>query len=208
MNTYIALFAAVIGVHVVALLTPGPNVLIVSQTAISQSRRAGIVTGLGVSTGAMFWAALAVGGVGLLLHQTTWLYESMKVVGGLYLLYLGWHSWQHAKQPLSTDDVAPILARNDWMYYRRGLLTVLTNPKAIMFFASIFSAMFQPNLPRWVYMSAVAVVGVDAILYYSLLSFALSTRQAQAAYLRTQGLLDRLTGGLMIFFGVRLAFFH
>lgn len=208
MGAYGSVLAAVIGVHVVALITPGPNVLLVSQTAISQSRRAGILTGLGVSTGAATWAALAVMGVGVLMNEFAWLYNGMKTVGGLYLIYLGWHTWQHANRPIQPNTPDTALPHNDWQSYRRGLFTALTNPKAMLFFGGVLMAVLAPNLPRWVYVSTVGIIGLDAMLYYTLLALALSTRPAQAAYLRAQRWLDRIAGGLMLFFGVRLALFH
>src|SRR5437867_2164263 len=76
-------------VHLLALMTPGPDFFIVSKAAISGSRRAAMMTALGVSVGVVAWAALALLGLHLLLQRVTWLQTFTRLAGGAYLVYLG-----------------------------------------------------------------------------------------------------------------------
>src|ERR687885_470648 len=92
--------SSVFAVHVLAMTSPGPNVLVVTQTAIGHTRRAGIVTALGVATGSAVWSGAALFGLSVVFEQLAWLYGGLKLLGGTYLLYLGIKLWRTADHPV------------------------------------------------------------------------------------------------------------
>ena len=95
---YAALFGSLVAVHFLALISPGPNVLLVTQTAISRTRPAGIMTALGIATGALVWSSTAMGGLNFLADNLAWLYWTLRLFGGVYLFYLGIVIWRRADQ--------------------------------------------------------------------------------------------------------------
>jgi threonine efflux protein len=83
------LFLTIALVHLVALLSPGPDFFFVSQTAVSRSRRQALFGVLGITLGITLWSALALLGLQLVLHRLAWLQQLIAVAGGLYLAWMG-----------------------------------------------------------------------------------------------------------------------
>lgn len=190
-------------VHVVAMASPGPNFLVVTQTAISRSRRDGVLTALGVACAALIWASAALFGLSLLFETTAWLYFGVKLFGGVYLIYLGMQSWRRANKPLMLDIRAPVVL-SGWRSFRVGFTTNLANPNSAIFFGSIFAALLPPHLPVWVRVAAVAMIVFNALWWHSALALAFSTRPAQQLYAKAKRVLDLVAGGFLILIGARL----
>lgn len=84
------LFLTVALVHIIALMSPGPDFFFVSQTAISRSRREAMMGVLGITCGVMVWAGVALLGLNLILARMAWLHNIIMVGGGLYLCWMGY----------------------------------------------------------------------------------------------------------------------
>jgi threonine efflux protein len=84
---YVVVLGGIFAVHVLAMISPGQHVLIVTQTAISQTRRIVVVTALGVAAGLTIWSDAALFSLGVVFAQFAWLYGGIKLLGGVYLLY-------------------------------------------------------------------------------------------------------------------------
>jgi threonine efflux protein len=145
---YAVVLSSVFTIHVLAMISPGPNVLIVTQTAIGHTRRAGIVTALGVATGSATWAGTALFGLSIVFEQLAWLYGGLKILGGMHLLYLGIKLWRIADHPPAISSFTHAPANTDWRAFRLGLLTNLTNPKALVFLAAFSQHSWHPRYPR------------------------------------------------------------
>jgi threonine efflux protein len=98
--TYWGVLLTVTGVLALSLVSPGPNFVIVTSIAMTTSRRAGILIGLGLAAASLTWALLAVAGIALLITQGGWLYLAIKLVGGTYLIVLGARMVLNARKPL------------------------------------------------------------------------------------------------------------
>ena len=203
--SYAVVLGSIFAVHLLAMISPGPNVLVVTQTALGHTRRAGIVTALGVATGSAMWSSAALFSLSVVFAQFTWLYGGLKLLGGMYLLYLGIKLWRTAdRHPLVPSSSTRATVHTDWQAFRLGLLTNLTNPKAVIFFGSIFAALLTPGLPMWVKLAAIGIVVVDAAGWHVALACFFSTRRAQHVYLRLKRWVDRVAGAALAFLGLRL----
>ena len=103
---YAVVLGSIVGIHLLALISPGPNVLIVTQIAMSRTRRAGIMTAVGIATGAALWYSAALIGLNVVFEHFAWLYSGLKLFGGAYLLYLGIKLWQTADHPIALSSTA------------------------------------------------------------------------------------------------------
>ncbi len=193
-------------VHLAAAATPGPSTLLVTQTSIAASRRAGLLTAFGTASATAVWSISAVLGLSLVLSKLAWLYDALKLAGGAYLIYVGIRMWREATLPLplASEGLAGVRA-SDARAYVRGLVTNLTNPKSAFYYVSIFAVLLPPELPIWVRGAAVAVVVAVSLAWYSVVAALLSTMPAQRAYARVKTWLDRVAGTVFIAFGLRLA---
>lgn len=163
---YALVLGIVFAVHVLAMASPSPNFLIVTQTAISGTRRAGVAAAPGVATAAALWCVAAFLGLSVLFTQLPWLYAGVKILGGLYLLYLGVKLWLGADQPLAQSASELMTRDSDRRAFVLGLVTNLTNPNALVYYASIFAAVLTPELPNWVRLAAIGIIVAAAISWH------------------------------------------
>lgn len=191
---------AVAAIHTVVLVIPGPDVLLVSQTALARTRRAALLAGLGVVLGIACWAALALLGIGLLFQAFPWIHGVVKVAGGAYLLWMGVNLWRSSARP--DAQAAPIQAPlSDLAALRAGFLTNISNPKAAVFFGSVFSGVLGAHAGTSLKLAAFLVIVGLSVGWFALVAAGMSTAPMQRAYLRARRAVDRVAGTLMLGFG-------
>lgn len=147
------LFLTVALVHIIALMSPGPDFFFVSQTAISRSRREAMMGVLGITCGVMVWAGVALLGLNLILARMAWLHNIIMVGGGLYLCWMGYQMLRGAlkKETVASAEPQVELARSGRSFVK-GLLTNLRIRKRLSTSARCFRC-------SWVTASAPARAG-------------------------------------------------
>lgn len=186
--------------HWVVLVTPGPNVLVVSNLAAGGSRAAALCAALGVTLVAGLWSALAVLGVGTVFAAHPPLRAVVQAAGGIYLLIVARRLWRAGGAAPAAHDAATSPAAA----FRLGLITNILNPKSALFFGSVFATALpaRPSAPLLV--CAVALVVFNACCWHVLLAFAFSSARIQRAYARRRQDLGRVASVLIGAFGARL----
>src|SRR5438128_6583015 len=109
--------------HVAAMLSPGPNVLLVSQLAASDRARSAVFAALGVTSGAALWATCAVLGVHVVFAAFPGLRLALQVAGGAYLLYVAIRLLRSGAALVGRASSV-----SSWAAFRRGFLTNIPNP--------------------------------------------------------------------------------
>ncbi|MFN4250967.1 LysE family transporter [Deinococcus sp.] len=193
----------VAALHAVVLIVPGPDVLLVSQTALARTRRAALLAGLGVVLGISVWASLALLGIGLLFEAFPWVHGVIRVAGGLYLLWMGYSLWRSSAR--HAPELAPVQAPlSDLAALRAGFLTNIANPKAAVFFGSVFSGVLGTDAGSGVKLAAFGIIVGLSLGWFALVALGMSTASMQGAYLRARRGVDRVAGSLMLGFGTLL----
>ena len=202
MNALHASFAT-IGLFALTFLSPGPNLLVVVQSSLSNGRAAGIAAGIGIATGDGIYAGLGLFGMSALITEGGTLFHAIKFLGGFYLIWFGVRLFL-AKTPVALPSGGMSKPGTLRGYFMRGLVTDLANPQTVLFFASIFAVTLTPSTATWV--KAVSWIGIVAtsVLWRSLLSVALSHDPVRRAYERAQVPMERLVGVTLGAFGARL----
>jgi threonine efflux protein len=193
------------GIWFLVVTIPGPNFLVVTRFSMSDSRKSGLLIALGVSTGAGVWAAASLVGLSLVFNRAAWLYDTIRFIGGLYLLWIGLKTIWSALFSSSTSFAVGHLSQSTFSAFRRGLLTSFSNPKTAAFFGSLFVAAFPPGAPTWAYFTTVGMIMCISLLWYSSVACFFSFPQVQHVYRRLKPILDLITGSLLSFLGLRLA---
>ena len=206
METTASYALALVGIGAVQLLaamSPGPAFLTVTRVSVGESRHAALAAALGVATATLIWAVAATLGMHVLLTEAAWLYDVLKLIGGGYLVWLAVEAWRHADTPLA-PGANSLAGMSTWQAWRLGFGTNLANPKVIVFFGSIFVALFRPDTPAWVRLAALVIVAANEIGWYVAVALLFSSRAAQTTYRRAKRWIDRVTGAVMMIFGLRL----
>ena len=192
-------------VHFVALAVPGPDFFVVAKAAIRASRRAALLTAMGVTGGIMVWAGLALLGLNLLFERVVWLQAVIRMAGGAYLLYLGFlmfrSSWAKPAFDIPSGAEALVKSRNS---FRGGLLTNLANPKAAVYFGSIFATFLTPATSTLEKVGMFTLVSVESAGWFLLVGVLFSLPAPRRLYSRASQWIDRVAGAIFASFGLRL----
>ena len=185
-------------------MAPGPNNLLSISNATRYGFRASCLGGLGRVLAFAGMIALASVGLAMVLHTSEWLFGLIKLAGAGYLFYLAYQLWR-APVEATAEQTAVAPAATPWGLARQEFWVAAGNPKAIL----IFTAFFPQFIDRDQYMTSFALLGVIflllelvAIAIYAALGTRLRAITGNASRFRT---LNRISGGLMIGFGVMLA---
>ncbi|MEO0543232.1 MAG: LysE family translocator [Pseudomonadota bacterium] len=141
-----------------AVLTPGPANMAIMATAMARGRLSGIMFALGVQSGSAIWALLAAIGLSTWLEATAYGLTAMKILGGLYLLWLGFKSLRsaltaHMPEAATVGDVS------FKKLFIRGALLHLTNPKAILSWLAVVALIKgTADAPFWLTITACILV--------------------------------------------------
>ncbi|MES2259622.1 MAG: LysE family translocator [Pseudomonadota bacterium] len=133
-------WSAFLFISLAATFSPGPGVLLAISTCLTLGPRRTLYSSAGNAVGVFGIAAVAVTGIGLLLRTSPTAFALLKVVGAVYLIYLGVRQWR-SKKGLALPGAAAAQAATATSrsgIFVRGLLVALTNPKAILFFTAVF----------------------------------------------------------------------
>ncbi len=195
----LALLAAV---HVVAVVSPGPTLVLVAQTAAGQSRASATACAGGIAFGTFIWSTSALFGLDLLFEVAPWLYLSIKIAGGVFLLYLAWKLWTGAGKPLALEAAADKIGDDAWKAARTGLWVQLSNPKVAVFFGSIFVAVLPADRSLLLSALAIALVTLIEFSWYALMAAAFSQSRVASAYGRAKSTVDRACAGVLGSLGV------
>ena len=192
-------------IHFCALITPGPDFFLVSQTAISRSRQQSMFVVIGITVGVMFWAFLALMGLNIIFEKMAWLKHVMLVIGGIYLCWLGFQLLKSAfSKKVATEEHTFELPQSNFRFFLKGFLTNLSNPKAVIYFGSVFSLFLtNPNLDG-VHSLLFIIVSVETIIWFAFVAFIFSLPRFKAAYKNSAKWIDGISGGIFSLFGAYL----
>ncbi len=205
MSPYAVIFGATL-IWLAAVVSPGPNFLVVSRLALSRSRRSAIGATFGITIGSLAYAALTMFGLSVLILRFAWLGDAIRIVGGAYLVWLGIQAWRSQPEDFQlaatgTGQGGPSLLHG----LRVGFLTEITNPKGIAFFLGLFAAAVPAATPLWAKLAVLSAGGVIEVAWYTVVSFALSSSPMRAGYQRVRRTVDRVLGTLLIALGLKVA---
>jgi threonine/homoserine/homoserine lactone efflux protein len=188
-----------------AIMSPGPNVLAVMGTSMALGRKAGTDLALGVGTGSFLWSLLTVAGLSTLLVAYAEALIAIKIAGGLYLLWLAFKAFRSAASARDIDVKAP--GGEDGRpigFYMRGLTIQMTNPKAVLAWIAIVSLGLQENAPMWVGVSIVAGTSALSVLIHCGYALLFSTAPMVRLYAKARRWIQAALGAFFAIAGIRL----
>jgi threonine/homoserine/homoserine lactone efflux protein len=197
MHTWLLYLVAAIGLSV----TPGPNSLLVLTHGALHGHRRTWFTVAGGALGFLALIALSMLGIGALLQASAHALTVLKVVGGAYLVWLGIQLWRAPPIQLRSDGAAPDVGAAQ--LFRQGLLTALSNPKALLFYGAFLPQLLDAKLDLRTQFFAMAFVfvAVEIVVEHALARLA---HQVRPWLQRAGRRFNRACGGLFMAMGVAL----
>lgn len=206
---YINSFIAIASIHTLAVISPGPDVALTMRNSLLHSRKVGIAGALGTTVGMCVHLTYTVFGVGYLVANIPWLMATIQLAGAAYLLYLGYQSFKpnagSMKDVMSPDNQNSKITLTPFQAFRIGVINNLLNPIVILLFISILSAYITNDTP-------LVIQGLYGILmiaitfsWFAFVALFFSVDKIRLKFLQLGKWLERLTGGALIAFGVKVA---
>ena len=191
-------------IHFCALITPGPDFFLVSQTAVSRSRKDAVLVAFGVCLGAMVWSLLALMGLNIIFEKMAWLKQGLLVAGGLYLCWLGYQMLRSAFSKGEQSIKQIVLPQSPYLFFMKGLLTNLSNPKAVIYFGSVFSLFLANPLFDQHHSLLFFIIAIETLLWFLVVAFVFSLPTFRTAYQNFAKWIDGISGGIFTLLGVYL----
>ena len=193
---------------VAALLTilPGPDSALILRSALVQTRKHAYATAGGIATGTFIWGAAAALGAAALLAASELAFTILKIVGALYLAYLGISMIVKSfrRRAIATDAAAPVgtLAAA----FGRGVLTNLLNPKVGVFYMALIPQFLPEGVsPVGMGLLLALVHVLESIVWFTGLILAAHFARTWLSSPKVSAWIDRVTGGILVAFGAVLA---
>lgn len=214
METFLPLLT-VASITVLAVLSPGPNFVVITKNALIHSRQAGVYTALGVVAGNAIYVTAGVLGFTALVAQSEQLLTIIRLIGAAYLVYLG------ATLFLSTSKLAGAATQSRSVIdpqtssprfpkrsaFRSGLFTMLTNPTAALFYLATFTTVLPPETTLSVKVMAAITILLITLVWHPVLAWFFSNRRFQMIYSKSDKWINVTFSLLLVGLAIRIVAF-
>ncbi len=202
---YLAEFIAVATVHLLAVMSPGPDFMMVTRNTLVYSRRAGIFSSIGLGLGIGVHIAYSLLGIGLLISKSVLLFNAIKYLGAAYLFYIGYQSLVSKGSHLK---IGKTVAKNDigrFEAVRIGFITNVTNPKATLFFLALFTQVINPATPILIQLLYGVEMMLATAVWFIFVAYVFSHHVIKSRFEKVQNMAEKAMGVALIGLGVKLA---
>lgn len=198
---------AVLGIHLLAVMSPGPDFAVVVKNSLVQGRKQGIATALGITVGILVHLAYSFLGLGFLIAKSILLFSIVKYCGAVYLVWIGIQALRSTSETIQVTHSynAEKVPGSTLHAFREGFLTNLLNPKATLFFVGIFTQFITPETSLVWY--AVVTIGVvfNQFWWFSSVALVFSLSSLRGRIQRIRVYLDRTMGAVLVALGLKVA---
>lgn len=193
----------VISITLFVAVVPGPDFAVVTRNALIDGRGAGIATALGIALALGVHITYALAGIGLIISQSIFLFNTIKLIGAAYLIILGIMMFRGASNDIPQTKIQTNMTK--WRALRWGFLTNVTNPKATMFALSIFVQVTSPDTPLAVQIGYGIIMASGVFGWFVLVSCFFTYPQIRTRFLSFKLWLERSFGIVLGLFGLGIA---
>lgn len=193
------------GAFAIGVASPGPSTLAVMGTAMAQGRARALALAAGVVSGSLCWGLSAAFGLAALMQRWSAALAVVKVVGGLYLLWMAWQAGRKALRgmPAATETAAGA-GEPYGRTWARGAAMHLTNPKAIVVWLSVVSLALPADARQADALAFVASCALLSATIFCCYALAFSTDAARRGYRALERPVNGLLAGVFAYAGVRM----
>ena len=199
-------FLTIAVIHLLAVMSPGPDFAIITKQSLTRSRRSAIYTAAGLGFGIMVHVAYSLLGIGLVISKSIILFNTIKYIGAAYLIYIGWKALT-SKSPVQSadahadhmDDVSA------WQSLRMGFLCNVLNPKASLFFLALFTQVIDKDTSIGLQLIYGLYMSFATFVWFSFVASVFSLKAIRKIFKRMQLGIERTMGAILILLGLKVA---
>lgn len=189
----------------IALLSPGPDFAMILKQSVSYGKRASIVSSIGIGLGVSVHVVYTLLGIGLIISKSIVLFNIVKYLGAAYLIYLGIMSLRSKGMNLQDDSSKQKENISDFKSFSMGFLCNALNPKATLFFLSMFTVVISIDTPMYIQAIYGIFCMIASIIWFVFLSLFLSHKKVRTFFNSFGVWFDRIVGVVLIGLGIKVA---
>ena len=196
--------------QIIGVMSPGPDFAMIVRNSLVHGRGPGVMTALGITGGIFVHLSYLSLGLGAVVMQSIVVLTALKIIGCSYLIFIGIKGLRARQQEQAASDL--VLAgqgstsMSNVAAFTSGFMCQATNPKAILFFLSLFTVVIDPATPMSVMGVYSAVIGLTTIAWFTTVALFLTHPSIRQVFTRLGHWIDRITGGILVALGIKIAF--
>ncbi|UFJ41264.1 LysE family transporter [Brevibacillus humidisoli] len=195
---------AVALITVLATISPGPDFAMVTRNSYLYGRKPGLLAALGIALGVQLHVFYTVLGVGVIISQSVALFTLIKVVGAIYLIYMGWKTFFNRSK--LTIDLQGSSTASAFSSFRTGFLTNALNPKTTLFVVSTYTQVVGPDTPLSTQFAYGLFISLVHLVWFGTVAVFFSQERFRVKMIQYQHIVDKLIGTVLVGLGISLSF--
>lgn len=204
-DTYMAEIIAVISIATLMAVIPGADFVLVTRSSIRNGRLAGLYTTLGICLSICVHASYSIAGLAVVIANSEWLFSIIKYCGAAYLVIIAWQllttrELLNNNQALECEFIGRLQA------LKQGFICNLLNPKAPLFFISIFTQVVSLETPLIMQMSYGLIIVLAHLIWFGCVALLLSHPSLLPRFNRHKQKIDKAAGIILMLFALKLSF--
>lgn len=202
-------FAIIATTHLLAVASPGPDFALVLKNSLTQSKLAGLYTALGLGGGILIHVFYSLAGIGIIISQSILLFNVIKIAGALYLIWIGIQGLCSQKatpesENFNTGNNSNHNKINKLKSFKQGFVTNLLNPKATLFFLSLFALVVDPATPLWIQIIYGVEMSIATVVWFSLLAVVFGGKKLRTKLFAVKHIIERAMGVVLVGLGIKV----
>ncbi|MGH8461917.1 MAG: LysE family translocator [Stenotrophobium sp.] len=197
----LTLFFTVAAAHLLAVMSPGPDFAMVTRQTLAHGRTAGVWTAMGIGSGITVHVAWAMFGMDWVIERFPPLLELLRYAGAAFLIVMGARAIRAQPAHADASLSAPLTPGSDVHNFGIGVLTNVLNPKALLFFMALCSAVITGATPVWLRIALGLWMVLSTAAWFSLVSFTLGHAHVRQRLTASAHWIDRGMGTILLALG-------
>lgn len=202
---YLPVILTVALVHLLAVISPGPDFIMITRNSLIYSGRTAIYSAIGLGLGILVHVIYSLFGIGLLISKSIVLFNIIKFFGAAYLIYIGYKSLTSKSSNIHLQNQSHKTDLSKLAAIKIGFITNITNPKATLFFLSLFTLVINPNTPFVVKFIMGMEMSIVTALWFSLVGLLVSHHLVKSRLGKIQHFAEKFIGVVLIGLGIKVA---
>lgn len=194
---------AVAIITILAVISPGADFAMVTRNSYLYGRRAGLLAAIGIALGVQVHVFYTMLGVGLLIAKSPNLFVAIKLIGAVYLVYIGYQTF--CARAVATAELSSQAALSKAASLRSGFMTNAFNPKTTLFVLSTYTQVVHVDTSMTMQLAYGLFMSLAHWFWFSLVALFFSDSRLRAGMLRCQDVLNKVIGMVLVALGVMLA---
>ncbi|MDB3868604.1 LysE family transporter [Candidatus Marinimicrobia bacterium] len=196
-------FTTVVILHLLGVMSPGPDFFLIVKQSLCQGRKVSVLTSLGIGSGIIIHVLFCIFGLGSIISKSAPIFNMIMILGALYIIYMGIQSLLVNASPIIMD-YSISQKDNSYTAFGKGFITNMLNPKATLFFLSIYTIIINNNPPIYIQLAYGLWMAIATATWFCFLSTVL-TNQIIASRLEILGnKIQKIMGIVLLIVGFKI----